>query len=52
MNDAAPDAASGDMSRRAMRRRQQLGKSIDDVAAKAGLDPATCATSSSTPAPA
>ena len=27
------------MSRRVMRRRQELGKSIDEVAAKAGLDP-------------
>jgi hypothetical protein len=39
MDDASPEAASGDMARRVMRRRQELGKSIDEVAAKAGIDP-------------
>jgi transcriptional regulator with XRE-family HTH domain len=39
MDDASPEATPGDMARRVMRRRQELGKSIDEIAAKAGMDP-------------
>jgi nitroimidazol reductase NimA-like FMN-containing flavoprotein (pyridoxamine 5'-phosphate oxidase superfamily) len=36
---AAAQAAPGDMSRRVARRREELGKSIEEVAEKAGVDP-------------
>ena len=39
MDDASQGADPGDMSRRVLRRRQQLGKSVDEVAAQAGMDP-------------
>jgi transcriptional regulator with XRE-family HTH domain len=39
MDDAPSGADPGDMSRRVLRRRQQLGKSVDEVAAQAGMDP-------------
>jgi nitroimidazol reductase NimA-like FMN-containing flavoprotein (pyridoxamine 5'-phosphate oxidase superfamily) len=39
MDDELQGADPGDMSRRVLRRRQQLGKSVDEVAAQAGMDP-------------